>query len=77
MTPRSPIDMLLDRVDWKCAKCGVSTKVGCDCLVTLECPNCKKTRKVFRESDDPQHAKIIMMRCPLCWDADVKSGGDR
>jgi hypothetical protein len=28
---RSPIDALLDRVDWKCVTCGVSAKVGCDC----------------------------------------------
>ena len=29
--PRSPMDLMLDAVDWKCTVCGTSAKIGCDC----------------------------------------------
>jgi hypothetical protein len=29
--PKSSIDHLLDRVDWRCAKCDTPIRVGCDC----------------------------------------------
>src|SRR5262245_15279841 len=29
--PKSPIDHLLDRVDWRCARCGEPARLGCPC----------------------------------------------
>jgi hypothetical protein len=64
---RSPIDMLLDKIDWKCAQCGVSTKTGCDCWVTLHCPDCGRTKLTLREKDDPPSRRTVDLRCDKCW----------
>lgn len=32
MPLRRAIDVLLDQVDWRCASCGLSTRVGCHCF---------------------------------------------
>jgi hypothetical protein len=29
--PRSPMDLLLDRVDWRCTQCGMPQREGCHC----------------------------------------------
>lgn len=33
----SPIESLLDKVDWKCAICGQSKRIGCDCQEKCSC----------------------------------------
>lgn len=74
---RHPVDVMLDKVDWKCCACGVSTKVGCDCAekrdanrVTLRCPSCQKTLRVERDPLDPNGTEVVEVQCPEC------SGGD-
>lgn len=31
------IKTALDKIDWKCTVCGVSTKIGCACWVRCRC----------------------------------------
>ena len=63
-----PIDIMLDRVDWKCVYCGTSQKVGCFCFVQLYCPDCKRVKTVRRDKADPPEAARVELRCDKCWD---------
>ena len=49
----SPIDTLLDRVEWKCTICGTPREKGCDCRIKLVCPSCGRTEMTQRVDDDP------------------------
>jgi hypothetical protein len=68
----SPINILLDRVDWRCTRCNAPKSVKCSCWeqVKLHCPGCGRTKKATREPSDPIGAKIIELRCPECWEKD-------
>lgn len=71
---RSPIDMLMDKVDWKCTRCGAKQGT-CDCWVEiiLRCPQCKKTRVSHREEIDPKGTAVVEFHCPECHDGVSKS----
>lgn len=65
---RKPIDILLDRVDFRCVRC--DAKMGtCNCFepVQLKCPVCGVTKKVPREKSDPVNAFVIELKYPKCW----------
>ncbi len=66
--PRSPIDTMLDKVDWRCPRCGGK---GCDCWAkntTLRCPRCKRTKMVCREDTDPKGTAVVEHICDKCND---------
>lgn len=47
---RSPIDAMLDHVDWTCVVCGTSMKIGCDCY--------EKTKAAAIERDYQELMKL-------------------
>lgn len=87
---RSPIDIMMDRVDWRCAKCGApagtcSCWMKCACgwtyetgkacrnpnctvspRVTIECPQCGKTKRTLPDLSDPPKTARIRLACPKC-----------
>ena len=66
---RSPIDTLLDKVDFRCVKCGEKT---CDCWaqVTLRCPKCRTSKKVQKDDTDPKGTATVVVICPKCDEGD-------
>ena len=63
---KSPIDMMMDTIDFKCTVCGVSRGVGCGCWVTMRCPSCKKENSAQRHKTDPDGTAIVIADCPDC-----------
>lgn len=72
MAGRRPIDVLLDRVEWKCVVCDEPRAKGCDCFITLACPSCGKTKMTRRIDDDPP-GPVLTMQCPDCYGPDALS----
>lgn len=64
------MDALLDRVDWRCTLCGVSSKKGCGCFVTLQCPKCGTKKGAPLDPTDPPGTKTVRMLCPECCGGD-------
>lgn len=64
------IQALLDRVDWRCTACGVSSKIGCGCFVNLQCGGCGAAKRVQKDPTDPEGTATVKMLCPDC------AGGD-
>lgn len=70
---RTPLDALMDRVDWRCLLCGA--KAGtCDCFtrVTLRCPHCKRTKIVANDETDPKGTAVVEAMCDRCDDGGNK-----
>jgi hypothetical protein len=55
---RSPIDILLDRVQW--GPLHLPPKLA------LRCPACGKTGECYKTSRDPKRAVAIEAMCPEC-----------
>lgn len=68
----APIEIMLDKVEFKCTRCGTPQTVGCKCFekVMLYCPKCKRRQKSTREADDPPGTALVTIQCPKC------NGGD-
>jgi hypothetical protein len=50
----TPIDFLLDKVDWRCVKCGA--KLGtCDCWHPCKDPNCHWSVEKGHKCNNPIH----------------------
>ena len=67
---RTPLDMMLDKVDWTCTRCGAPKTKGCDCWseVKLRCPQCKRTKMVTRDESDPAGTAVVDVLCDRCDD---------
>lgn len=65
--PRSPIESMIDAAV-RCVNCGA--KPGeCDCWsVALRCPQCKRTKRVGRETSDPPGTAVVAAVCNDCAD---------
>lgn len=63
---KSPMDMMLDQADFKCVHCGVSAKVGCDCIIKIECPKCGTSKSCERDALDPEGTAKVVSECPDC-----------
>lgn len=71
---KSPIDTLLDKVDFRCTRCFAKSGT-CGCWVKnikLRCPECKRSKMVYREDTDPPGTFIVECLCDKCDD-----GGSR
>jgi hypothetical protein len=64
---RSPIDRLMDKVDWHCVRCGAPMGT-CECWVKvkLRCPRCERSQLVTREPHDPPGTAVVEYPCPQC-----------
>jgi len=62
-----PIDIMLDRVEWTCTKCGAKQGT-CSCWikVTLRCPFCHKEKQTCSDPSDPKGTAIVECSCPEC-----------
>lgn len=67
---RAPIDALLDKVAFKCTRCGKPQSENCGCWekVMLRCPQCKRTMKVSRDTTDPVGTAVVEFLCDRCDD---------
>ena len=66
---KAPIDILMDRVDWSCTRCGA--KAGtCKCWdkIVLRCPKCKRAKRVYLDPSDPPGTAIVEATCDRCDD---------
>jgi len=63
-----PISRMIDSIV-RCLKCGA--KMGeCDCWVqvTLQCPQCKRTKLTGRDKTDPEGTAMVKVLCDRCDD---------
>lgn len=65
---RTPLDAMLDRVDWRCCACGTPRRVGCRCLLDTTCPGCSRTTQNLRLSCEPAEVEVALVWCPSCLD---------
>lgn len=64
---RTPLDMMFDRVDWRCTRCGAKRgSCGCWWEVQLRCPQCKRTKFVMNEKHDPPGTAVVEAVCDRC-----------
>jgi hypothetical protein len=70
---RSPVDILFDRVKWTCTRCGAASGT-CSCWekITLRCPSCKRTKKVYKDETDPVGTATVESLCDRCDDGGNK-----
>lgn len=70
---RAPIDVLMDRVQFACTRCGANMG-QCDCWVKvkLRCPMCKRTMMVSKDKTDPVGTAIVEAPCDRCDDGGLK-----
>jgi predicted nucleic acid-binding Zn-ribbon protein len=64
-TPK--IDNSSPRVAFSCTRCGAAMGT-CDCWtqITLECPQCGRTKKVYRDDTDPPGTARVVAHCDTC-----------
>lgn len=59
--PRSPIEIMVDRA------CGFDADTAQAVeRIELRCPTCAQTRRVAREPQDPDGARVVEITCPKC-----------
>lgn len=63
MPPRSAIDALLDQVDWRCASCGTSMRVGCHCLDRTT----PAQKQAIADTVRAQFRVLLKAQCPVVW----------
>lgn len=56
---KTPMDLLLDKADWRCTACGTSRSVGCDCWIRLVCKVCDRKRSIPRGPREAGGAVMI------------------
>jgi hypothetical protein len=61
---RSPIDILLDRVDWRCAICNAPAGT-CACWTRCACGRSYETGKACRNPDCTVSPRVTL-ECPTC-----------
>jgi hypothetical protein len=64
---RTPIDILFDRIDWRCTRCGAKSGT-CDCWrkITIRCPHCKRSKQTTVDPTDPPGTMIVESICDRC-----------
>lgn len=66
---RTPLDAMLDRVDWRCTACGTPRRVGCRCLLETTCPGCSRTSSNRRLACEPLEVEVALVWCTPCLEA--------
>jgi hypothetical protein len=64
MMSRSPIDILLDRADWRCAKCGAPAGT-CGCWTRCACGWRYETGEACRNQNCTVSPRVTI-ECPAC-----------